>query len=129
MRSKAAPVTPIAIAVMFNDLSDFVVDRSIGVSDEGSAVVGEGEDEIEGLVWERNVEDWSRLFESRVVLVRVVEGSWERVLLPPANEGLGSSRVEEENTKDDGLCRLQQTAMSSSLFCLSLSLTQSGQVP
>jgi len=131
MRSKAAPVTPTAIAVVFGDLPGFVADKSIGVSDEESAAVGEGEGEIEGFVGERNVGDWLRLFESRVVLVRVVEGSWKGVLLvlPLANEGLGSSWVGEENVKINGLCGLQQTAMSSSLFCLSFPLTQSGQVP
>lgn len=57
MSSKAAPVTPIAIAATFNDLPRFM---EIGLADVSVelALVGEGVDESEESVRERGVEDW-----------------------------------------------------------------------
>lgn len=59
MRSKAAPVTPIAIAVTFNDLPGSVVDWSVDVCVGELALAGEGVDVDgrEGSVKERNVDD------------------------------------------------------------------------
>lgn len=62
MRNKTAPVTPMANAATFNDLPDFVVDELAEVSDEGLAVVREGEDEREESVRERSVKDWTLPF-------------------------------------------------------------------
>lgn len=57
MRSKAAPVTPIAIAVKFNGLTGFVTNGLTDVPVEGLALAGEGVNERGGSVGGRNVDD------------------------------------------------------------------------
>lgn len=142
MRSKAAPVTPTAIATTFNDLAGFVTNGPTDVSVEGLALAVEGGNEREESIRRGYVGDcfgggdvpglcpipvlqFVDVKSPGVTLVHVVMvGNWEEVVLePPAmnDEGCGLKRIA-------GRERASMVVTESDFRFLTFSLTQSVQV-